>query len=447
MVKGTRFLWLFLISGSLLLGQTPARPADPQQALVTKYCSGCHNDSVKSGGFSWTTVDVTHPERNAPQAEKIIRKLRAGMMPPAGVPRPDDSALKDLATVLENRIDRAAANSPVTETPQLRRVNRKEYHNSVRDLLGVDIDVSAVLPADARTGSFDNMSEALTVTPALMSAYMRAADVIARQAVGDPQAPALMTEYDVPKVENQLRHIDGAPFGTRGGISVVHNFPADGDYSFRLELWYVSMGELIGRDLPESLQGQQIEVSVDGERVGLFTIHPLMKELGDGVMTAGPVPVKAGAHRVSAAFLSKFEGPIEDEFHLWQQELVIADYSLLSPNTMLPHLRTMTVIGPIKVTGVSDNPSRKQIFTCYPKTVTEEHGCAQHIVQDLATRAFRRPATAKDIEQLMPMYELGRKNADFDSGIRTVIQTVLAMPDFVFRFERLPDGAHPGDSY
>jgi hypothetical protein len=227
----------------------------------------------------------------------------------------------------------------------------------------------------------------------------------------------------------------------------MHNFPADGDYSFRLELWYVSMGELIGRDLPESLQGQQIEVSVDGERVALFTIQPLMKELGDGVMTAGPVPVKAGAHRVSAAFLSKFEGPIEDEFHLWQQELVIADYSLLSPNTMLPHLRTMTVIGPIKVTGISDNPSRKQIFSCYPKAAGEERECAQRIVRDLATRAFRRPATQNDVEQLMPMYELGRKDGSFDSGIRTVIQTVLAMPDFVFRLERLPGGARPGESY
>src|SRR5262249_54915840 len=154
---------------------------------------------------------------------------------------------------------------------------------------------------------------------------------------------------------------------------------------------------------------------VDGERVGLFTIQPLMKELGDGVMTAGPVPVKAGAHRVSAAFLSKFEGPIEDEFHLWQQELVIADYSLLSPNTMLPHLRTMTIIGPIKVTGISDNPSRKQIFSCYPKTSAEERDCAQRIVRDLATRAFRRPATQNDVDRLMPMYELGRKDSNFDS--------------------------------
>jgi len=448
-VRGIRFLWLLLLAGSTF-GQTAVHPVDPQQVVVDKYCSGCHNDRVKAGGFSWTALDLSHPERNAQQAEKVIRKLHAGMMPPSGVPRPDDVVLKTLATTLETRLDRSAAGSSVTETPQLRRINRKEYHNSVRDLFDVDVDVSELLPPDGRTGAFDNMSEALTVTPALMSAYMRAADTIARQAVGDPQAPPLMTEYDVPKVVNQLHHIDGAPFGTRGGISVVHNFPADGDYSFKLELWYVSMGELIGRDLPESLQGQQVEVSVDGERVGLFTISPFMNELGDGVMTAGPVPIKAGAHRVSAAFISKFEGPIEDEFHLWQQELVIADYSLLSPNTMLPHLRTMTVIGPLKVTGISNTPSRQKIFSCYPSNPnnsSEASACARRIVGELATRAFRRPASATDVEQLMSMYELGLKNGAFDDGIRTVVQAVLAMPDFVFRFERLPNGARPGDTY
>ena len=445
-MKLSRFLGVLLIFSGTAFAQTNSA-ADSQRALVTRYCAGCHNDSLKSGGFSWTTLDVEHPEKNAQAAEKVIRKLRSGMMPPAGAPRPDDPTLKALAASLETRIDQASTTLRSAEPPELRRMNRKEYRNSVRDLLGVDIDASALLPPDARTGAFDNMSEALTVTPALMSAYIRAADVIARQAVGDPQAPPLMTQYDVPKVVNQLRHVEGAPFGTRGGTSVMHNFPADGDYSIRLELWYVSMGELIGRDLPESLQGQQIEVSVDGERVKVFTISPLINELGDGIMIAGPVPIKAGAHRVSAAFLSKFEGPIEDEYRLWQQELVIADYSLLSPNTMLPHLRTMTVVGPMKVSGISETPSRRKIFSCYPAKPADEDACAKRVITDLASHAFRRPATAKDLEDLMPMYELGRKQGTFDDGVRTALQTVLAMPDFVFRFERVPAGVKPGEKY
>ena len=420
---------------------------ESQLALVNEYCAYCHDDALIEGGFSWSEVDVAHPERNAEQAEAIIRKLKAGMMPPFGAPRPDDESLQALADALAARIDQEAAASPNVDAPDLHRVNRKEYRNSIRDLLAVDVDVAALLPPDSKTGGFDNMSEALTVTPGLMQAYVRAAEAIARLGVGDLEAGPIMTQYDVPKVVNQMRHIEGAPFGTRGGTSVMHNFPADGDYSFQMKLWYVTMGELVGRDLPESLQGQQLEVSVDGERVGLFTMHPLFDELGDGIMDTGPVPVKAGAHRVSAAFISKFEGPVEDQFVLWEQTLVNVDWALISPNTMLPHLRTMTVTGPLKVTGVSETASRRKIFTCYPDDSSDEAGCARDIISDLATRAFRRPATPEDLEGLLQMYELGRSKGDFEDGIRTAVQTLIAMPDFVFRFERVPAGIGPGESY
>ncbi len=420
---------------------------ESQRALVNEYCAYCHNDALIEGGFSWSEVDVAHPEQNAEQAEKIIRKLKAGMMPPFGAPRPDERSLGALADALAARIDQSVAASPNVDAPDLHRVNRKEYRNSIRDLLGVDVDVATLLPPDSKTGGFDNMSEALTVTPGLMQAYVRAAETIARLGVGDPEAGPIMTQYDVPKVVNQMRHIEGAPFGTRGGTSVIHNFPADGEYSFHIQLWYVTMGELVGRDLPESLQGQQLEVSVDGERVGLFTIHPLFDELGDGIMDTGPVPVKAGAHRVSAAFISKFEGPVEDQFVLWEQTLVNVDWGLISPNTMLPHVRTMTVTGPLKVTGVSETASRRKIFTCYPNDSNEEAACARDIITDLATRAFRRPATPEDLEGLLQMYELGRSKGDFENGIRTAVQTLIAMPDFVFRFERVPAGIGPGESY
>ena len=427
-------------------GGSPASVAS-ERALVNDYCAYCHDDSLKEGGFSWSEVDVANPHQNAEQAEKIIRKLRAGMMPPAGAPRPDESELKALRTALAARIDQAAAATPNVDAPDLHRVNRKEYRNSIRDLLGVDVDVAALLPPDAKTGGFDNMAEALTVTPGLMQAYVRAAGSIARLAIGDLEAPAIMTEYDVPKVINQMRHLEGTPFGTRGGISVMHNFPADGEYSVQSKLWYVTMGELVGRDLPESMQGQQMEVSIDGEQVGLFTIHPLFDELGDGIMDTGPVAVKAGAHRVSASFISKFEGPVEDQFVLWEQTLVNVDWALKSPNTMLPHLRTMTVTGPLKVTGVSETPSRRKIFTCHPVNSGEKESCAYQIMTNLATRAFRRPTTPEDLEGLMQMYQLGRENGDFEDGVRTAVQTLIAMPDFVFRFERVPDGIGPGETY
>ena len=418
---------------------------EAQRALVGEYCVYCHNDALLTGGFSWGELDLANPARNAEQAEAVIRKLKAGMMPPSGAPRPDDATINQFAAALAASVDRAAA--PHADAPDLHRINRKEYRNSIREVLAVDIDVSALLPPDAKTGGFDNMSEALTVTPGLMEAYVRAAGTIARQAVGDPEAGQTMTQYDVPKVVNQMRHIEGTPFGTRGGTSVMHNFPADGDYSFQAQLWYVTMGELVGRDLPESLQGQQFEVSVDGERVGLFDIHPLFDELGDGIMDTGAVPVKAGAHRVSAAFISKFEGPVEDQFVLWEQTLVNVDWALKSPNTMLPHLRTFTVTGPLKVTGVSETASRGKIFSCYPIYEEEEQDCAYEIISGLATRAFRRPATPEDLEGLMQMYDLGRRSGDFENGIRTAVQTLIAMPDFVFRFERVPDGVQPGDSY
>jgi hypothetical protein len=427
-------------------GGNPAG-VESQRALVNDYCAYCHDDSLKEGGFSWSEVDVEHPDRNAPQAEEVIRKLRSGMMPPAGAPRPDESALRELAAALETRVDLAAANSPNISAPDLHRVNRKEYRNSIRDLLGIDVEVSTLLPPDGRTGGYDNMSEALTVTPALMQAYVRAADTIARLAVGDPDAAVAVKQYDVPKVVNQMGHVEGTPFGTRGGIGLVHNFPADGDYTFRMQLWYVDTGDLIGRELPESLQYQELEISIDGERVAVFTVDPMMNELTDGIMVTGPIAIKAGGHRVAAAFVSRYEGSGEDPYRVTDQTLVDLDYGRNSGTSLPPHLRTFTVTGPLKVTGVSDTASRRKIFTCRPADPAGEEPCARSIITELTAQAFRRPTTAEDLEALMLMYEMGREMGDFDVGVRTAVQTLIAMPEFVFRFERVPDDLEPGESF
>jgi hypothetical protein len=225
-----------ILSAALAYGQSGGKPpsALPQRPLLDQYCVGCHSDKLRSGNMTLTKLDVAHPGRNAELAEKVIRKLRAGMMPPAGLPRPGAAATKVFLTSLENGVDQAAALHPNPGRPALHRLNRTEYANSVRDLLAVDVDVSPLLPTDDMSHGFDNMADVLTISPALMEGYIRAAGKISREAVGDTTALPLTATYTIPRVASQMRHVEGTPFGTRGGMAVVHDFPADGEYTFRL---------------------------------------------------------------------------------------------------------------------------------------------------------------------------------------------------------------------
>ncbi len=442
---------LLIVGGStsgMLAGQglEAAPSVESQEALVDQYCAYCHNDALQSGGFSWADVDLARPERSAARVEEVIRKLRVGLMPPAGAGRPEPAVLRDFAAALEARVDEAAAQNPFTRSPDLHRVNRTEYRNSIRDLLGLTVDVSAMLPPDARTNGFDNMADALTVTPALMNAYLRAAGKISRQAVGDPEASAAQVYYKVPKTVNQMRRVEGAPFGTRGGISVVHNFTADGDYSFKLELYYYYTGAQIGSKLPAPLQDQQLEVSVDGERVAVFTIDPDASET-DNVLISESVPIKAGQRRLAAAFVSKHDGPVEDQYQLYEHTLLDVSIANQSGMTALPHLQTIAVTGPMNPTGVSETDSRRRIFTCRPAARSEEKECAEEIISRLAGQAFRRPPTPEDLEGLMIHYEDGYVDGGFESGVQVALQGILSKPEFVFRFEQVPDGATPGANY
>ena len=423
-----------------------ATSVDAQRAFVQQYCTGCHNERVKSGGFSWTELDVARPDHNPKRTEDVIRKVRAGLMPPAGARRPDAAVLTEFSTALGTRLDEMVASHPNYKAPELHRLNRREYRNAVRDLLGIDVDVSALLPPDARTGAFDNMADALTVNPTLLQAYIRAADKVSRQALGDPTAAPVMAKYDVPKVANQMRHVEGAPFGSRGGTAVVHHFPADGTYTFQSELYFYYLGELIGGNLPESLQGQELEISVDGARVASFTIDPLY-EGNTGPLVSPPVAVKAGPRRVAAAFVAKADGPVEDSVRLVEQTILDVSVGLHPGMTTLPHLQTLTIVGPTEAAGVSDTPSRTRILTCRPKDASQEAACARNIVTTLARRAFRRPPTDDDIATLMQLYALGREEGTFEAGIRTAVQATLARPEFIFRFERVPDGLTAGQHY
>jgi len=432
---------LAALASAMAYGQSAAVP--PDRALISQYCSVCHNDQTKSGGMTLTQLDLTHPEQNAELAEKVILKLRVGLMPPAGMPRPKDAVLKAFAASLENKIDEVSTAHPNPGRPPLHRLNRTEYANSIRDLLAVDIDVASLLPADDMSHGFDNMADVLSVSPTLLDGYIRAAGRISREAVGDPEAPPLTKTYSISRVLNQTRHVEGTPFGTRGGISVIHDFPADGEYTFKLGFYYSPTGPLFGLNQGK---GQQIEIAVNGERVALLDINPAMKLANDGIKTP-PIKVKAGPQRISASFLVKFDGPIEDEYRMVEQSLVDVSAGTVPGMTTLPHLHELSVTGPVTVAGVSDTPSRRRIFTCRPAAGADEIPCAKKIISTLAHQAYRRPVTDTDLEGLLGFYQQGRNDSNFETGIRTAIQAIIASPEFVFRFERIPSNVVPGKNY
>ena len=437
-----------------LMGQGTAdlSSVESQRALITQYCAGCHSDSVKSGGFTWSAIDLAHPEQNVVLGEKIIRKVRSGMMPPSGSRRPDLATMKAFAAGFESRVDQASAAKPHTRSPELHRMNRTEYQNSVRDLLDLQVDVGELLPPDARTssgvagGGFDNMSEALTITPTLLSAYVRAADKVSRDAIGDPNAGTAMKTYKVSRLQNQMRHIDGAPEGTRGGTSVLHTFPADGEYIFKATFYYYYTEQLLGSSLPNELQNQQLEISIDGERVALITIDPTVQE-SDANYSTFRTRVRAGQRRLSAAFIAKFDGPVQDHNRLIENTILDTTISITPEMTGLPHLQALAVTGPFDPTGVSESASRARIFTCRPTAPAQNERCASDIIKRLAAQAFRRPANAEDLESLMSFYRSGAQDGGFEEGVRSALQAILSKPEFIFRFEKKPSNATADQTY
>src|SRR5689334_650492 len=387
---------------------TAAGPADADSALVKQYCAGCHSERGKAGGLSLASFDASAAVEHAPTVEKMIRKLRAGMMPPPGARRPEPAALQALAESLETRIDRAAAAKPAPGWRPFQRLNRVEYARAVKDLLALDVDTEALLPPDTISQSFDNVADVQAFSPTLIDGYLRAASRVAALAVGDPDAPAVEAHYRVPKTQSQLHRVDGAPLGTRGGLSVVHTFAADGDYVFRMDLHGNADGFLFGGPAA----GEQIELSINGERKALLDIDRKMAEVTTSLtLRTPPIHVAAGPQRVTAAFIQRFEGPVND---------------LIAP---IDHTLADTQI------GVSDTVSRRKIFVCRPTSPDEERPCATRIVDALATGAFRRRPTEHERERLMTFFDDGRKGRNFEAGITAALEAILASPQFVFRLE------------
>jgi cytochrome c551/c552 len=414
-----------------------------QTALVRQYCAGCHSQRGKAGGLSLADFDAAHLDSKTQVAEKMIRKLRAGMMPPAGARRPDAATLEKLTTSLETRIDNLAALHPNPGRRPFQRLNRAEYAAAVHDLLDLDVDVSAYLPPDTISQGFDNVADVQTFSPQLMDGYLRAASQISRLAVGDRNASATSVTYKIGRTASQMRQVEGAPIGTRGGISVVHSFPADGDYTFKMNLHNEPLGGLAGRTSMTVLELKEvIEVSINGERVALLPLNTRMSETDQANsldLTTPPIHVKAGPQRVSAAFIQNLEGPIDDL--LTPLENTLADVSISFGVTMLPHMRDFRVVGPTKVTGVSGTPSRAKIFRCRPTSAAEEESCALSIVKRLTGQAYRGEPTAADLQDAMKFYNQGREHGGFEGGVRMALQSILMSPRFLFRIEAMPSAA------
>jgi len=413
--------------------------------VIHSVCTRCHSDERLRGNLSLEGFDADDPMSDPETAEKIIRKLQLGMMPPAGSRRPGGDTLIAIAAELEQKIDAAAAGHPRPGSRTFQILNRAEYTRTIREMLGLEIDADAFLPTETISENFDNIADVQTLDATRMEGYLRAASEISRLAVGDLEAGPTETTYKVPKSESQIERVEGAPFGTRGGMSVVHIFPADGEYYFKLDFHPGPTGFLYGMTVPN----EHVEVSIDGERAVLVEIDRWMDESDPTgmVTTTEPVHVRAGPHRVTAAFVKTFDGPVNDL--LTPVDYTLADTQIGSAYgvTTLPHLRDFVIAGPTVVTGLSDTPSRRKIFTCRPTAPDEETPCARKIISSLAAQAYRRPINANDVSDLMDFYAQGAAEGGFEIGVRTALQAILSSPHFVFRLEEVPEGVRPGEAY
>jgi hypothetical protein len=423
----------------------PVTSAQPNDVLRT-YCLGCHNDQVRRGELSLASFDVARAAQHAGVAEKIVRKLRLGLMPPKEASQKPDAATRlALATALENTLDAAAGATPNPGHRSFQRLNRAEYAAAIRSLLGLSIDVSNFLPADTISASFDNIADVQMPSATVMQGYLRAAAHVSRVAVGDPSTDASSTQYEVPRTQSQKGRVEGAPFGTRGGTVVVHNFPADGKYKFQMLLHGEPAGLLFGR----TVRDIQMEVAIDGARAALVNVDRWITESDpDGLMVSTPlIDVRAGPRQVSATFIQEFEGSEDDLIKPIDHTLADTQIGVGYGVTTLPHLRNLGIVGPLQVTGVSDNPTRRAIFICRPTGPEEDVPCARRIVERLATRAYRRPASARDVDELMRFYAEGAKAGGFEGGVRTALQAMLATVHFLFRVEETPANVKAGATY
>ena len=446
--------WMAIVSiaaGELQAAGAAQASAASARALLDRYCVTCHNDARREQGsipISLQTVDMADVGANTSVWENVVRKLRAGMMPPAGRPRPDRTVHDGLVSWLEAELDRAAAAHPNPgRTETFHRLNRTEYRNVIRDLLALEVDVEALLPADDASYGFDNIAGVLRLNESLMERYLAAAARISRAAVGRPLGAPTAREFRVSEERRQYERIDGLPFGTRGGTLITYNFPQDGEYVIDVDLLCRIAGECDGS--AGFADRHELEVTVDGERVALFTLEPHEGIDIEPQALQARVAVEAGPREVGVAFLKL---PSAVEVESLRQRFFRPYY--LNGNSMQqrwaiyqPFVDRVTISGPFSPGTVGETPSRARIFACEPGAGVEETACAREILAALARRAYRRPVDPDDIERLMTFFESGRGEGSFDTGIETALSRILTSPEFLFRIEVDPSDAAPDTGY
>ena len=411
-----------------------------QNTLIGRYCFRCHNSNNLAGGLNLEAFDAARAYEQAEIAEKMIRKLQAGMMPPPEAQRPNSRIYATLISGLSANIDAATASAaPNTGGRTFQRLNRSEYERSIQGLLGLDIDAAKFFPPDTVSAGFDNIADVQGLSPTVMEGYLNAASEISLLAVGDPSAGTREATYEVPRYVSQREWVDGTPYGTRGGISVAHTFPANGEYVFTMAFYDSPIAFLYGKT---TYHDEQIEVSISGERVALLDIDRYMDADNENLRT-GPIAVRSGPQRVSAAFIRKTEGPVPDLLSPHDWSLADKDIGAAYGVTTLPHLRDLAIAGPYNASGVGATPTRDKIFGCRPTSAEEEIACATDIISRIGAEAYRRPLVERDLEGLLTFYEEGAANGGFETGIRSALEAILASPHFVFRFETpAAEGGH-----
>jgi mono/diheme cytochrome c family protein len=450
-------VWVVSAAWSVPLAAGPqasARPAVVSSTttdygtVVTKYCVTCHNERAKIGGLTLDKMDVSDPGAGADVWERVVRKVRVGMMPPQGSPQPDQETRAALVSWLTTSLDKSASAHPNPGRPLVHRLNRAEYANAIRDLLALDVDTSTLLPPDDAAYGFDNIADALGVSPVLLERYLAAAGKISSLAVGDPGSGPAGETIRIRQDASQDTHIEGLPVGTVGGILAKTTLPLDGTYDFSIRLFRTNLGVVRGLEYEH-----QLEYTVDGARVHLSRVGgeedfkanlKNMTKAGDDVEARAHIriPLKAGPHVITAAFLER-----TDAINPLRLQPFIRSSNDTLDTIGHPHLDTFTITGPFDPTGPGDTPSRRRIFVCRPSTSATEDACARRIIATLVRRAYRGHVADGDLERLHAFYVAGRTQGTFDTGIQTALQRILASPKFSFRVERDPPNAIPGTIY
>ena len=419
---------------------TPESHADYARVLQ-RYCAACHNARLRTADLAFEEIDLAHPSHAIDVWEKVVGKLRGRTMPPPGRPRPDDATYDRFAGWLETALDQAADANPNPGRPLLHRMNRAEYRNAVRDLLGVDVDVDA-LPPDDEAHGFDNIADALSVSPLLLESYVTTARKVARLAIGDPAAPPVTATHAAPPLLSQGAHLDGLPLGTRGGLRADLRLPADAEYEIRIRLTRNGGGSING-----IAEEHRLDLRLDGEQIAQFDVggpgiyKPINEETNNQLVAISRaftadehmhlrLPITAGTHTITATFVGK-----------------PAALFAAGDRRAGPSVDAILLTGPFDAQPATGTAGRERVFACYPATAGEEEPCARRILSRLGRLAYRRPLTDGEQEALLGFYRDGRERGSFDSGIELALRFLLASPAFVFRAETEPIDIAPGTAY